>query len=337
MTDELKPDLRHELPTSWARERRGPLVAELRRSARARSHRRWRRGLIVVPAMAVLAAGATAGVVALTGDTPEIQAAGCYPRADRDATPTAYAQDADADPVASCREEWRAGHVAPTTAVPPLVACVSTRAAGVGETEARVYPGRGNEVCERLDMKPLPAHFSDQARKSSEFRERMAQRLAGCPPVARAKQIAREELDRAGRTSWEVRVRPDQGDVARTDCIDTYGTVQVEGEPSRVELDYPVEGLSEAEARREEERMRQAGCDDGKEQTADGALAATECRYPLLSGCIRPRRAAAELRRQLAMRDLTEQVRVDFDAPDRCWSGFTNDGGTITLHSQARP
>jgi hypothetical protein len=333
MTDELKPELRHELPPTWARERRNPLVTELRRSRRGRGPR-WRRGLIVVPAMAALAAGATAAVVALTGETPEIQAAGCYPRAERNATATAYAEDAAADPVTSCAAQWRAGHVAPTTVVPPLVACIPP--AGPGETEARVYPGRGNEVCQRLGLEPLPADFASQAQRSAEFSERMARRLASCPSVARAKQIAREELDRVGRTSWEVRVRPDQGEVARTDCIDTYGTVENEGEPSRIELDYPVPDLTEAEARRIEEEMRQAGCDDGKEQDADGALAATECRYDMLSSCVPVGPVAEELRRQLAKRGVDESVRVDFDAPGRCWSGFSNDGSTITLRTQAQ-
>ena len=133
MTDDLKPELRHELPRSWVRERRGALVSELRRAERARRRRRsWRRGLMVVPAAAVLAAGAFA--VSLTRDTPTIAVVNCYPQADREAAATA-SQDRIDDPVGSCRKEWRAGNVAPTTEAPPLVACIAA-------DEVRVYPGQ---------------------------------------------------------------------------------------------------------------------------------------------------------------------------------------------------
>ncbi len=327
MSGELKPELRHRLPASWTRERRAALISELhtdRRPGRRRWHRR--RALLVVPAVAALVSGA----IAMTQDTPEIEAVGCYPRADRHATATAFAQDRIDDPIGSCRKEWRAGHVAPTRTTPPLVGCLEG-------TEARVYPGRGDEVCERLGIDPLPDRFADQARKSGEFRDRLGRRLKGCPTIARAKEIAREELDRAGRRSWEVRIRPDQGEVARIDCIDSFGILEVPGEPTRVELDYPVKELSAAEQRRVVKRMRRETCAHAREgDDVDAALAATECRYDNLSKCIRPRLAAAELRRQLTVRDEDHVVKVAFDAPDRCWSGISNKDGTITVLSQAR-
>jgi hypothetical protein len=327
MTDDLKPELRHELPKSWVRDRRGALVSELRRAERARRRRRsWRRGLMVVPAAALLAAGAFA--VSLTRDTPTVATVNCYPRADREAAATA-SQDRIDDPVGSCLKEWRAGNVAPTTEAPPLVACIAA-------DEVRVYPGRSEGVCARLGLDPLPERFGDIARKNQDFGERMARRLAGCPPVEHAKQIAREELDRAGRESWRVAVRPGQQGVERTDCIDSYGIVEIEGEPSRIELDYPVPGLSEAEARREEANIRRAICKDGAGDDVDAALAAAECRYDLLAHCIRPRLAANEVRRQLARRGIDMPVKTAFDAPDRCWSGFRNDGETLTILSHAR-
>ena len=330
MTDDLKPDLRHRLPESWTGERRGPLVAELRSAAAGRRRRRWTRSLVVVPAMALLAAGAAAGVIELTGDTPVIEAAGCYPRADRHATPTAYAEDSTTDPLASCREEWRAGHVAPTTTAPPLVACLSG-------TEARVYPGRTTEVCRRLGMSPLPAQFASQARRSADFDKRMRERLRTCPSLARAKQIAREELDRAGRASWVVRLTPGQGKPKPGDCIDNFGTAEIEGQPSAVELDLSSSTITGPAADRLERRMKQAGCDDGKAQDVDGALAATECIHDLLGSCVRPKVAAAELRRQLAARHLSNPVRVDFDSPDRCWAGFQRDGEAVVMMSNPRP
>jgi len=328
MTDELKPDLGHKLPPSWVRERRSALVNELRSAATQRP-RRWRRGLMVVPAMAVLAAGAAAGVIALSGDTPVIEQAGCYPRADRHATPTAFAQDRIDEPLASCRKEWTAGHVAPTTTVPPLVACLAG-------TQARVYPGRGPEVCRRLGLKPLPARFTAQAQRSSEFDERMARRLKSCPSLARARQIAREELDRAGRTSWVVRLTPGQGKPKPGDCVSGFGTAVIEGEPSAAELDLSSSVVTGAAADRAERQMKRANCEDGKARTVDGALAALDCRFDMLAHCVRPSAAAAELRRLLARRDLANPVRVDFDSPDRCWGGFQRDGEAVVLMSNPR-
>ena len=328
MTDELKPDLGYKLPPSWVRERRAALVTELQSGA-VRRKRRWRRGLMVVPAMAVLAAGAAAGVIALSGDTPVIEQAGCYPHADRHATPTAFAQDRIDDPLASCRKEWRAGHVAPTTTVPPLVACLAG-------TEARVYPGAGPEVCRRLGLKPLPAQFAAQARRSSEFDERMARRLKSCPSLARARQIAREELDRAGRTSWVVRLTPGQGKPQPGDCVSGFGTAEVEGEPSAAELDLKSSFVTGPAADRAEREMKRANCEDGKARTVDGALAALDCDKDMLANCVRPSAAAAELRRLLARRDLTNPVRVDLDSPDRCWGGFQRDGEAVVLMSNPR-
>ena len=327
MGDKLKPELRHRLPASWTRERRAALVSELNDTKRRR-RRPWyrRRGLLVIPAMAVVASGA----IALTQDTPDIEDVGCYPRADRHATATAFAQDRLDDPIGSCRKEWRAGHVAPTTKPPPLVGCLEG-------TQVRVYPGRGDEVCRRLGADPLPDRFADQARKSTQFQDRMSRRLKGCPTIARAEQIAREELERAGRGSWKVRLRPNQRGVQRIDCIDSFGILDVPGEPTWVELDFPVKKLTAAEERRVIERMQREKCAEAREgDDVDGALLAVECRYDDLKDCIRPRLAAAELRRQLARRGEDETVKVDFDAPDRCWSGFSNKNGIITILSSAR-
>jgi hypothetical protein len=328
MSDELKPDLRHRLPASWTRERRGALVRELRSAATPRRRRWWTRGLVVIPAMAVLAAGSAAAVIELVGDTPVIEEAGCYPRVDRHATPTAFAQAAD--PVASCRQEWRAGHVAPTTTAPPLVACLAG-------TQARVYPGDGPEVCDRLGLKPLPAQFAGQARRSADFEARMRQRLQDCPSIARAKQIAHEELVRAGRADWVVRLTPGQRKPRPGDCIDNFGTAEIEGEPSAVELDLRTSTLSGPAEDRLERRMKRAGCKDGEAPDVDGALAATECHHDLLAHCVRPSVAATELRRQLAARGLTNVVRVDFDSPNRCWGGFQRDGEAIVLMTNPRP
>ena len=327
MGDQLKPDLSHRLPESWTRERRAALVSEVSAPKRPR-RRRWyrRRSLLVVPAMGIVASGA----IALTQDTRNIEAVGCYPRADRQAPATANAQDRLDDPIGSCRKEWRAGHVAATTKPPPLVACLKGN-------EVRVYPGRGDELCRRLGAGPLPDSFSEQARKSAQFDARMSRRLKGCPSVARAEKIAREELERAGRTGWEVRVRPNQRGVKSIDCIDNFGILEVEGKPTRVELDFPVREQSAADMRRIKERMRREKCAEARKgDDVDAALLAVECRYDNLGGCVPPRAAAAEMRRQLARRGKDEVVKVDFDSPRRCWSGFSNQDGTITMLSNPR-
>ena len=201
----------------------------------------------------------------------------------------------------------------------------------------RVYPGRGDEVCRRLGAGPLPDRFADQARKSAEFHDRLSRRLKGCPTIARAKQIAREELERADRANWKVRVRLNQQGVASIDCIDSFGILEVPREPTWVELDFPVKKLTAAEERRVKERMQQEKCAEARQgDDLDSALLAVECRYDNLRRCIRPRLAAAELRRQLARRGEDNVVKVDFDASDRCWSGFSNKDGTITMLSNPR-
>ena len=103
-----------------------------------------------------------------------------------------------------------------------------------------------------------------------------------------------------------------------------------------MELDYPVPELSKREEREVIAEMKEAGCRDGRGDDVDAALAATECRYDGMAKCIRPRLAAAELRRQLERRGIDQAVNTAFDAPDRCWSGFQNDGETVTILSNKR-
>lgn len=333
MTDDLKPEFRHQLPESWVRERRTPLMSEVRSARRTRRRwpRRWR-GLLLVPAAALVAAGGAAGGVSLLGGEPPSvhEVAECYPRAEKDAPGVAATQGNLKGPIESCRKEWRAGRVGNTTKAPPLVACLD------GDV-SNVYPGRSNEVCDRLGLEPLPDEF---ARRSVEFDKRMKSALKSCPPVERAKRITRAELDRAGRKSWGVAVRPDQDPVARTDCIDNFGTVESEGEPSRVELDYPVPELTAAQERRFMQRAAREQCREVAagwiSYAEDAAVNATECRYGG-GGCTRPAVAAKDLRRQLARRRVEKRVAVDSDAPGRCFAGHDRSSrATITILSNPR-
>lgn len=152
-----KPDISVLLPDDAAlRTRREALTAELRPGG---PHRRrpvgTRRLLVAVAALLVLSGGAALASGVFSADDIAVGAGvGCYERPSLQASAAIYISAAD--PVAKCERTWREGAMTggDSTKVPHLVACTAEN------RPVMVFPGAGDEVCERLGLVTLPADYA---------------------------------------------------------------------------------------------------------------------------------------------------------------------------------
>jgi hypothetical protein len=152
-----KPDISVLLPDDAAlRARREALTAELRPGGpRRRRPAGTRRLLIAVAALIVLSGGAAVAAAVFSADDIAVGAGvGCYERPSLQASVAIYISAAD--PVAKCERTWREGAMTGgrSTEVPHLVACTAEN------RPVMVFPGDGDEVCERLGLVPLPSDYA---------------------------------------------------------------------------------------------------------------------------------------------------------------------------------
>ena len=130
-------------------------------------------------------------------------------------TPSALQISSDGRPFTEqCAEEWRAGRAGPgRRALAELTACDS------GEGAIFVYPA-GARVCAQLDMRTARAKPTVDERRFVTFSKALVPRIAhGCPSFARAEEIVRDELARAGLRGWTIRRVPQVDGTPPRPCL----------------------------------------------------------------------------------------------------------------------
>lgn len=100
------------------------------------------------------------------------------------------------DPVAKC-----AASMWPNEVAPPLVACANAQH-GIIE----VFPSADFGLCGRLGLAPVPAGYSDAARRLKQVRVDVLRELGAntCQTEAEGRAAIRRALDRQGFGDWRV-------------------------------------------------------------------------------------------------------------------------------------
>ncbi|WP_250283650.1 MULTISPECIES: hypothetical protein [unclassified Frankia] len=155
----------------------------------------WRRKLIVVPAVAVVAVlGTAAGRGLLPGDVAtQAMTVSCYKTVSLHGD-TDIVGGGVTDPVESCRQVWRStGMKAPSE----IVACLTSGGA------VAVFPSKN--ACRTLGLRPFMG-VSDSARSFAAFQNDVvtAVRADHCRPRSEIISIVRQKLDSYGLQSWRI-------------------------------------------------------------------------------------------------------------------------------------
>jgi hypothetical protein len=193
---------------------RHALLAEIEqeRAPIRRRRRRPRRRLVLAVTLPLAAAILTgAGYVVFK---PAEISTGIFCAFEVAPTPSALQISADGRPFTEqCAAEWRAGRAGPGRRAPAeLTACDS------GEGAIFVYPA-GVRVCAQLGMRAARDGPTAEERRFVTFSQALVPRIAhGCPSFARAEQIVRAELARAGLRGWTIRRVSRQGGTAARQC-----------------------------------------------------------------------------------------------------------------------
>lgn len=244
----LDPPPDRDLPPGRLEQRRAHLVRELR-GARRRG-RRALRGLMIVPGIAVLGVGGAWAAGVFDGRITKPETVECYAAPSLTAKHTTAFIESDRalpSPQARCAPFFARGYLAADRRVPPLRACL-------GDGQVSVFPARGDKVCRRLGLDPLPAsaYRAETTRILRAFRlvnaeiERalLGDEEATTIPTDAAESclrgrtgIARLQaaLERAGLTDFRVRPAPGAReedcfeDVAKPEPFDGR-TIQLETE-----------------------------------------------------------------------------------------------------------
>lgn len=193
-----------------------------------RSQRRRRYALVLVPV--ALAAGLAAGY-AWFREAPKPLLVVCFDRVSLQAGQAAVPAT-PGDPTSSCVPLWRQGGQFAGSSqgfVPPLTACVlPTGAVGI-------FPASGGQdPCSMLGLAHVDVGGSGESASIVRVQDALvAAFLARCVGESEAADLARQEMDRNGLSSWRVVVQP--GFNPATPCA----SLAVE-EPDRTVLIVPV-------------------------------------------------------------------------------------------------
>lgn len=188
--NQLMPPPERSLPPGALEKLRAAVAAEVRVEARGR--RRW---LAVALVPVVLAAAATALAIRQSTAENVITGIACHNEPKLDSRVTG-ALAADADPIAKC-----AASMWPNATAPPLVACANAEHGLV-----EVFPSADPRLCGRLGLGPVPAGYSDAARRLKQVRLDVLRALEGptCRTEAEGRSAIRRALDRHGFRDWRV-------------------------------------------------------------------------------------------------------------------------------------
>lgn len=192
------------LPRGQLQRRAAHLVREV-----ARTRRRRRVVLSVVPAVAVLLTAATGftAYVFQRSEPTHFESIGCYDRADLGANVSVISADGRGA-VAQCRELWEQGSAG--TPVPQNLAACVLRTGPIA-----VFPSVDDQTCERLGLSDLSVAGQTESRRFVRMRNAVYARIgtpgsgssrgsAHCVGQARAKAIVRQVLDAHGYSAWKI-------------------------------------------------------------------------------------------------------------------------------------
>ncbi|MEU5703546.1 hypothetical protein [Streptomyces aurantiacus] len=179
-----------------------PVATRILARVRQSTRRRRRRLLVMVPTVALVVTGATAGTYAWVagdgrGHTLDSTGLSCVSSADGDAVLN-FDPGTD-DPVDTCRERWREsfGQAAPTE----LTACVDSSQQG----SITVYPG-GRDQCGSHRSDPYLGPTEEQlalSRFRADLKKQFPDRT--CIPHPEFRKVIDRLLDRHGLTGWTAR------------------------------------------------------------------------------------------------------------------------------------
>ena len=192
-----------DLPRAQLERRASHLIREL-----ARSTRRRRLVLSLVPAVAVLLTAAT-GFTAYTllrTEPSHFESIGCYDRASLDANVAVVSSDGSG-PIAQCRRLWVKGDIG--SPVPARLAACVLQTGPIG-----VFPSSGPQTCERLGLADVSAAALGESKRFARLQDAIVARIGvppsgstrgtGCVGEERAHAIVRHELVVHGYADWKV-------------------------------------------------------------------------------------------------------------------------------------
>ncbi len=183
--------------------------AARRSSARLRSRRRRRLGMLAV-AGALVASGTALATGLISGGVEQQATASiaCYDGADPDfsgsvAVVPREAGSAGPSPVQLCRRELAVGG----RAVTPLVACAH-------EAGVAVIPGRRASDCRHAGFTPLDPAYEPARRRAARLERAVlgVEASADCIAPGQLARRVRALLERSGWRGWTVTVDPARGD-----------------------------------------------------------------------------------------------------------------------------
>ena len=188
--NQLTPPPERPLPPGVLEKLRSAITAEVRVEPRGR--RRWL-ALALVPV--VLAAAATALAIRQWAAENVITGIACHNEPKLESSITG-ALAADADPIAKC-----AASMWPTETAPPLVACANAEHGLV-----EVFPSADPRLCGQLGLAPVPAGYSEAARRLKQVRLDVMRDLdtGRCRSEDEGRAAIRRALDRHGFGDWRV-------------------------------------------------------------------------------------------------------------------------------------
>ena len=197
--NQLIPPPERPLPPGLLDELRAAVVAEISADTPAerplprRRRRRWV-ALALVPI--VLAVAATALAIHQATADEVITGVACHNEPRLESSVTGALEADGRDPIAKC-----AASMWPNESAPPLVACANTEHGLV-----EVFPSADPRLCGRLGLAPVPAGYSEAARRLKQVRLDVARELDGptCRTQAEGRSAIRRALDRHGFGDWRV-------------------------------------------------------------------------------------------------------------------------------------
>lgn len=199
MSGELRVPPSRDLPAGRLERRKEHLVSEVALSLGGDQRRRRRRFVVgaLVPAVALLVAGVGVAAYLLTRPATQLEGIGCYRSASLEADAAVVSGDGRI-PVAACAGVWRSAF---GREAPPLQACV------LGSGAVAVFPGANGETCRRLGLAELSGGYQAEAGRFAGLRDALVARFgAACVGEAKARRIARGELDERGFSDWTLEV-----------------------------------------------------------------------------------------------------------------------------------
>ncbi|MFJ2264147.1 hypothetical protein ACIOKD_38690 [Streptomyces sp. NPDC087844] len=205
LSDEALDRMLHDSdpdPGERATDPDSPVATSVLARVRQRARRRRRRALVMVPTVALVVTGATAGTYAWVagdgrGHTLDSTGLSCVSSDNGDAVMN-FDPGTD-DPVATCRVRWPElfGQAAPAE----LTACVDSSRQG----SVNVYPG-GRDQCRSHRSDPYLGPTEEQLR-FSRFRADLKKEFADrtCVPHPEFRKVVGRLLDRHGLQGWTAR------------------------------------------------------------------------------------------------------------------------------------